>query len=48
MQVSTNITDFKMTSLYQVFEAVKMEARRFNVNVTASELVGMIFEKSYY
>lgn len=46
MQVSTNITDFKMTSLYQVFEAVKMEARRFNVNVTASELVGMIFEKA--
>lgn len=46
MQVSTNITDFNLTSLYQVFEAVKMEAKRFNVNVTGSELVGMIFEKA--
>ena len=46
MQVSINITDFNLTSIYQVFEAVKMEAKRFDVEVISSEVIGLLFEKS--
>lgn len=46
VQVSINITDFNQTSLYQVYEAVKMEAKRFDVNVISSELIGLIFDKA--
>lgn len=40
-QVSTNLTDFRLTSLYRLFEAVKEEANVFGVKVTGSELVGL-------
>lgn len=46
MQVSINITDFNKTAIYQVFEAVKMEAKRYDVEVTSSEVIGLLFEKS--
>jgi glutamate formiminotransferase len=42
VQVSINMTNFKKTSLYSVFELVKIEARRYGVNVTGSEVVGMM------
>ena len=41
-QVSINMTDFSKTSVYRIFELVKVEARRFGVNVTGSEVVGLI------
>lgn len=41
-QVSMNLTDYTKTSLYTVFETVRMEARRYGVNVIGSEVVGLI------
>lgn len=40
-QVSMNLTDYTQSSLYRVFELVKMEARRYGVNVAGSELIGL-------
>jgi glutamate formiminotransferase len=40
-QVSMNVTDYAQTSLYRVFETVKMEARRYGVEVVGSELIGL-------
>lgn len=42
VQVSINMTDFTKTSLYRVFETVKMEAQRYGVNVVGSEIVGLV------
>ncbi len=42
VQVSMNITDFKGTPLNRVFDMTKTEAARFGVNVTESEVYGMI------
>jgi len=41
-QVSMNLTDFSKTAVYRVFETVKMEARRYGVNVLGSEICGLI------
>ena len=40
-QVSINMTDYTKTSLYRVFETVKMEAQRWGVNVIGSEIIGL-------
>lgn len=41
-QVTMNITDYTKTSVYRVFETVKMEAKRYGVNVLGSEIVGLV------
>lgn len=41
-QVSINMTNFSKTAVYRIFEMVKMEARRYGVNVLDSEVVGLI------
>lgn len=41
VQVSMNLTDYKVTPLYQVFEYIKMEAKRYGVPVVGSELIGL-------
>lgn len=41
-QVSINMTDFNKTSVYSIVEMVRMEARRYGVNVIGTEVVGMI------
>lgn len=41
-QVTMNITDYTKTSIYRVFETVKMEARRYGVNVLGSEIIGLV------
>ena len=41
-QVSMNLPDFTHTAVYRVFETVKMEAKRYGVNVLGSEIVGLI------
>lgn len=41
-QVTMNITDYTKTSIYRVFETVKMEAKRYGVNVLGSEVVGLV------
>ena len=40
-QVTMNLTDYTQTAMYRAFEAVKMEARRYGVNVMGSEIVGL-------
>jgi glutamate formiminotransferase len=42
VQVSINMTDFSHTSLYQAFEMIKMEARRYGVSVVGSEIIGLV------
>ena len=41
-QVSMNLTNYQKSSIYQAFETVKMEARRYGVNVLESEIVGLV------
>lgn len=40
-QVSMNVTDYTQTSLYRVFETIKMEAKRYGVSIVGSELIGL-------
>ncbi len=40
-QVTMNITNYKKNPMYRVYEAVKMEAKRYGVNVLGSEVVGL-------
>ena len=42
VQVSMNMTDFTKTALYRAFELVRIEARRYGVNVVGSEIVGLV------
>ena len=42
VQVTMNLTDYQGTALYQVMEAVKIEAKRYGVNVLGSEVIGMM------
>jgi glutamate formiminotransferase len=42
VQVSMNLTDYTKTSIYRVFETVKMEAMRYGVNIAGSEIVGLV------
>ena len=42
VQVTMNIKDFKKNPIYRVFETVKMEAKRYGVNVTGSEIIGAV------
>ena len=42
VQVSMNMTDYTKTALYRVFELIKMEARRYGVDVVGSEIIGLV------
>lgn len=42
VQVSMNMTDYSKTALYRAFELIKVEARRYGVNVVGSEIVGLV------
>jgi len=44
VQVTMNILNYKKNPIYRVLETVKMEARRFGVDVPSSEIVGLIPE----
>lgn len=41
-QVSMNMTDYTKTALYRSLEMVRMEAKRYGVNVVGSEIVGLV------
>jgi glutamate formiminotransferase len=41
-QVSINMTDYKKTPLFRVFETVRAEAARYGVSVIGSEIVGLV------
>jgi glutamate formiminotransferase len=42
VQVSMNIVDYQKNSLYRVVEMIRMEARRWGVEVLETEVYGMI------
>lgn len=42
VQVSMNMTNYKRTALYRSFEMIKMEAKRYGVNVIGSEIIGLV------
>lgn len=41
-QVSVNLTNYKVTPLYKLFEECRKEAKKIGLRVTGSELVGLI------
>jgi len=41
-QVSMNLTDYTKTPLYRALELVRVEAKRYGVNVVGSEVVGLV------
>ena len=41
-QVSINMTDYTQTPLYRVLELVKIEAARYGVSVTGTEIIGLV------
>lgn len=47
-QVSMNLVDTTQTPMHRVFDFVKMEARAQGVNVTWSEIVGLVPEKALF
>ena len=42
VQVSMNLTDYTRTAVYRVFELIRIEARRYGVNVAGSEIIGLV------
>lgn len=44
VQVSMNLTNYKKTPIYRVFEMIKSEASRYGVNVVEGEIVGLVPE----
>lgn len=41
-QVSMNLTDYTKTPVYMAMEMIKVEARRYGVNVIGSEIIGLV------
>ncbi|MCP2520828.1 glutamate formimidoyltransferase [Candidatus Aminicenantes bacterium AC-708-M15] len=41
-QVSVNLIDYRKTPLHVVFEEVKKEAEKFRIEVTGSEIIGLV------
>ncbi|MCD6172065.1 MAG: glutamate formimidoyltransferase [Thermoplasmata archaeon] len=41
VQVSMNMTNYKKTPLFRVFETIKREAERYGTHILSSEIVGM-------
>lgn len=42
VQVSMNLTNYKKSPIFRVFETIKREAARYGVNVVESEIIGMV------
>jgi glutamate formiminotransferase len=45
-QVTMNILNYMKNPIYRILETVKMEAKRYNINVPSCELVGLIPKKA--
>ena len=41
VQVSINMTNYKRSTLFRVYEMVKLEAERYAVAIDSSEIVGL-------
>jgi len=42
VQVTMNILDYKKNPIYRIFETVRMEAKRYHVEITGAEIVGLL------
>lgn len=42
VQISMNMTNYKKSPLFRVFETIKREAQRYGVPVVGSEIIGMV------
>ncbi|MCP4745580.1 MAG: glutamate formimidoyltransferase [Desulfobacteraceae bacterium] len=42
VQVSMNMTDFTKSTLYQIVELIRIEAKRYGVSIVGSEVVGLV------
>lgn len=42
VQVSMNLTNYQKTALYRVVELIRIEAKRYGVNVVGSEVIGLV------
>jgi len=42
VQISMNMTDYTKTALYRSFELVRIEAARYGVAITGSEIIGLL------
>jgi len=42
VQISMNLVNYTKTPIFRVFETIKSEANRYGVNVTSSEVVGLV------
>jgi glutamate formiminotransferase len=42
VQVSMNMTDYTKTALYRSFELIKIEAKKYGVNIVGSEFIGLV------
>ncbi len=42
VQISMNLTNYKKTPVYRAYEMVKLEASRYGIEVTESEVIGLI------
>ena len=47
-QVTMNILDYKKNPIYRMYEMIRMEALRYGVNVTSSEIVGLVPKDAIY
>jgi len=47
-QVSMNLTDYRITPVHRAFEAVRLEAARYGVDIEESEVVGLIPEDALF
>ena len=41
-QVSMNLTNYKKTSIHKAFETTKTQAKEYDVEVTGSEIIGLV------
>jgi glutamate formiminotransferase / 5-formyltetrahydrofolate cyclo-ligase len=48
VQVTMNILNDKQNPIYRILETVKMEAKRYHVQVTGSEIVGLVPKDTVY
>jgi glutamate formiminotransferase / formiminotetrahydrofolate cyclodeaminase len=42
VQISMNLVNYTKTPIFRVFETIKNEAARYGINVTSSEIVGLV------
>lgn len=47
-QVTMNILDYKKNPIYRIYETIRMEALRYGINITSSEIIGLVPKDAIY